>query len=135
MMRKRGRTDANHTPIVEFARDIGMSVQITSALGDGWGDAVFGYRGLSVPVEIKDGSKSPSRRKMSEDEKAMHLQWRGSFALVENFEDVIDVKRRIEQQAAILDRELGSGRWLGNDLRGHAESAVSSRSVGAVDAG
>lgn len=116
-MRRRGRTDANQTGIVEFAREIGMSVQITSQLGDGWGDAVIGYRGLSVPVEIKDGSKSPSRRKMTDDEKAMHLQWRGSFALIEGVGDILDVKRKIEEQAAILDRELGVGRWLGNDLK------------------
>lgn len=116
-MRKRGRTDANQTSIVEFARDIGMSVQITSAIGDGWGDAVFGHAGISVPAEIKDGRKSPSRRKMSEDETAMHLQWRGSFALVQDFEDVIVLKRRMEAQAEILNRELGLGNWMGNTLR------------------
>lgn len=69
-MRARGRTDANQTPIVNALRAVGCNVAITSALGSGFVDLVV-YRpatGLLRLMEVKDGSKPPSKRKLTPDE-------------------------------------------------------------------
>lgn len=69
-MRKRGRTDGNQKKIVEHLRAAGCNVRVTSALGDGFCDAVA-YRpatGLLRLLEIKDDSQPPSKRKLTPKE-------------------------------------------------------------------
>jgi Holliday junction resolvase len=86
-MRARGRTDANQSEVVEKFRGMGYSVAITSALGSGFPDIVVGKYGITVLVEIKDGAKPPSKRKLTEDEQRFHDTWRGSACVVECEED------------------------------------------------
>ena len=57
-----GRVDANQPEIVRTFRDLGCSVAITSNVRDGFPDIVMGIHGINVLVEIKDGSKVPSKR-------------------------------------------------------------------------
>ena len=76
-MRLRARTDANHSAIVEFFRAAGASVLDLSRVGHGCPDILIGYQHRSVLVEIKDGSKCPSRRTLTEDQQAFMRSWRG----------------------------------------------------------
>ena len=62
------RIDANQPAIVEYFRRRGASVQILSSVGKGCPDLMIGYRSATVPVEIKDGSKPPSRQALTADE-------------------------------------------------------------------
>lgn len=70
----RGRTDANHAKILRVMRDIGAYVVDCSQVGDGFPDALVAYRGKWFLVEIKDGAKPPSRRKLTPDQNVFHAE-------------------------------------------------------------
>jgi hypothetical protein len=89
-MRQAARIDANQNEIVQALRDVGASVAITSMVGAGFPDIVVGYRGQNYMIEIKDGSKSPSRRKLTPDEKEFHDLWRGTVIVVNNINEVLE---------------------------------------------
>ena len=59
------RKDENQSPIVGALRQIGVYVHDASASGGGLTDLICVYRGRVVLIEIKDGSKPPSRRKLT----------------------------------------------------------------------
>lgn len=90
-MRYRGRVDDNQTDIVQTFKGAGYSVAITSNLGNGFPDIVVGKYGINLLVEIKDGAKSPSKRKLTEDELRFHQNWRGLVFVVESPEDVEEI--------------------------------------------
>lgn len=69
-MRARGRVDANQNEVVAALRAVGCNVAITSSLGSGFVDLVV-FRpatGLLRLIELKDGSKPPSKQKLTPDE-------------------------------------------------------------------
>jgi hypothetical protein len=43
---------------------------------------------------VKDGSKPPSARKLTEDQVKWHAEWRGQVAVVENVEQAIEAITR-----------------------------------------
>jgi hypothetical protein len=57
-------------------------------------DAVVGKFGHTYLIEIKDGSKPPSKRKLTEDEETFWRDWRGSLILIESVDDVIAFDRK-----------------------------------------
>ena len=71
-MRRKARTDANHTEIVQAMRSCGWTVFDMSRAGNGFPDVLAARRGIVKLVEIKDGAKSPSRRKLTKDEALVH---------------------------------------------------------------
>jgi hypothetical protein len=77
------RTDANHAFIVAVFRAMGCSVQSIASVGNGCPDVLVGKDGWTVPVEIKDGNKPPSARKLTENEEIWKANWKGSYALIE----------------------------------------------------
>ena len=89
-MRYRPRTDANQPDIVKGLRDAGYTVWITSALGTGV-DIVAGKNGVNFMLEIKDPSKVPSQRRLTDDEAAFHAAWCGQIAVVETLEASLEV--------------------------------------------
>lgn len=94
-MRKRGRTDSNQSEVIKKLRQIpGVSVAVTSSLGDGFVDIIVGFncrrRGkVNLMFELKDGAKMPSKRKLTPDEQKFHDQWRGQIDKVESFDDCL----------------------------------------------
>lgn len=77
-MRKYGRIDSNHRAICAALRQVGASVQDLSPIGDGCPDILVGFQGVDYKCEIKDGSKSASRRKLRPLQVKWHENWRGS---------------------------------------------------------
>ena len=71
-MRRRARTDANHGDVVAALRKAGHYVLDLSRLGSGCPDLLIARRGRLVLVEVKDGSKPPSKRQLTEDEQDVH---------------------------------------------------------------
>ena len=71
-MKQHGRKDNNHDEIVDALRRVGASVQSLASVGDGCPDVLVAFRGWHV-LEIKDGSKPPSARKLTDAEEAWHL--------------------------------------------------------------
>lgn len=64
MTRRAARTDDNHGEIVRALRQIGCYVVDCAHVGRGFPDIVVGFRGHWILIEIKDGEKSPSRRRL-----------------------------------------------------------------------
>ncbi len=90
-MRRAARTDANQTEIVEALRAVGATVAITSMIGDGFPDIVVGYRGENYMIEIKDGSKPPSKQQLTPDEKKFHNIWRGKIDIVISVDEALEI--------------------------------------------
>jgi Holliday junction resolvase len=67
-MRRASKVDANHGQIVEALRSAGASVTSLAAVGSGVPDLLVGYAGMWLLFEVKDGTKSPSRRRLTPDQ-------------------------------------------------------------------
>lgn len=96
-MRQRAKVDANHTAIVAELRARGASVQSLAAVGYGCPDILCGIAGRTYLCEIKDGSKPPSKRKLTPDQEAWHQAWRGGpVLLLTSVEDAARAVRNLE---------------------------------------
>ena len=83
-----GKRDDNHKDIVACFRGYGASVSDVSSLPNIGYDIVVGFRGFNFLVEIKDGKKAPSARKLTKSEQNMLDTWNGQYSVVESEEDV-----------------------------------------------
>ena len=89
-MRRRGRVDANQKAIVAALRQVGASVQSLADIGHGCPDLLVGFRGRTLLMEVKDGSKVKSARALTPDEEAWIAGWRGTPAfIVESVEQAV----------------------------------------------
>ena len=87
-MAKARRIDDNQKLIVKQLRKCGVSVAITSMLGNGYPDLTIGFRGQNFLIELKDGNKSASRKKLTPDEKEFHDTWNGQVNKAESFNEI-----------------------------------------------
>lgn len=87
----RHRSDANQTEIVEQCRKIGLSVAITSGVGDGFTDLVIGWRERNYLIELKDPNKPLSKRKLTPAQQEFHQTWKGQKAVAETIEDILKI--------------------------------------------
>lgn len=90
-MRRRSKVDVNQQEIVKALRRVGASVDYLHTLGKGVPDLLVGFRAKNYLMEIKDGMKSESRRKLTDDEQAWHLTWAGQIAIVYSVEDALRI--------------------------------------------
>ena len=74
-MRQRARVDSNQLVIVKALRSVGATVEHLHQLGHGVCDLLVLYKERLYLIEIKDGSKPPSQRKLTADEQAWHKRW------------------------------------------------------------
>ena len=88
-MRKFARVDDNHAEIAAALRQVGCSVQSLASLGNGCPDLLVGTHKANFLLEIKDGRKSPSKRRLTPDEKDWHEAWRGQVCVVESVNDAL----------------------------------------------
>jgi len=82
-MRYANRIDANQNKIVDALRKAGAVVRIISQ-GDGIPDLLVGYNGFTILMEVKDGDKVPSARKLTEAEQKFFNDWRGGLLVIVN---------------------------------------------------
>ena len=71
------KIDANHEQVVSALRAAGASVQSLSGVGKGVPDLLVGFQGKTLLMEVKDGRKTPSERRLTEDQVKWHGAWRG----------------------------------------------------------
>lgn len=88
MSRRAASVDANQPEIIAAFRKLGCTVKPLHTVGQGYPDLLVGYRHRTHVVEIKDGSKSPSKRKLTHDQQAWRESWRGDYFIVESLHDV-----------------------------------------------
>jgi len=86
-MRRRAKIDANQPDIVKALRKAGAFVQSLAECGGGVPDILCGFGGKTFLLEIKDGSQPPSKRELTPDQIAWHLEWRGGPCVVVNSVD------------------------------------------------
>lgn len=89
MNRRAARIDGNHRDIADTLRGLGVSVVTISARG--FPDLLCGYRGRNFLLEVKDGSRAASARRLSEDQVTFHKAWEGQAAVVRS----VDEARRV----------------------------------------
>lgn len=88
-MRRAAKVDANQKKVVKSLRGIpGVTVAITSQLGEGFPDFIVGYRGFNYMIELKDGDKVKSAKKLTEDEGKFHKEWKGQVTVCESFDEI-----------------------------------------------
>lgn len=93
MTRRAARVDANHREVIQALRAAGCIVADTSRLGSGFPDAIATRRpdGSSrvVMLEIKDGAKPPSARKLTEAEAEFARVWGDHCVTVTSAEEAL----------------------------------------------
>lgn len=94
------RTDDTQREIVGAFRDLRCSVADCSGLGRGFPDLVLGLRDIhgclhNLLVEVKDGSKSPSRRKLTPAQVDFHAEWRGNIHIVASVAEAVALVHRV----------------------------------------
>lgn len=93
-MRRAARVDANQEQVVSALRACGAYVRIVTQ-GDGLPDLLVGYRGYTLLLEVKDGRKPPSARKLTEAEEKFFQEWKGGLlAKVESVDEALDILKR-----------------------------------------
>jgi len=90
-LRRAARTDANHRSIVDGLRRCGYSVLDLSGVGHGCPDICVGYAGLNWLMEIKDGGKPPSARKLTGPEQAFFDLWKGNVNVVCDLDQALEL--------------------------------------------
>ena len=91
-MRRAARTDRNHTQIMNTFRQCGCSVLDLSAVGKGCPDLLVGFNGNDYQIEVKDGTKPPSGRKLRDSQELHKLKWKGRKPMVVDSPDgVLDL--------------------------------------------
>ena len=98
-MRTKARKDANHNDIQKLFMAYGFAVLDISQLKHCC-DLFVAKGGITFAIEIKDGSKKPSARKLTQGEELFRKYWKdkGLWRLVET-ED--DVKTIVKEQRGI----------------------------------
>lgn len=95
-MRYANKIDANQNAIVKGLRGAGAFVRIISQ-GDGIPDLLVAYKGYTILMEVKDGDKPPSARKLTEAEQKFFDEWTGGMLVIVNsVEEALEILKRCE---------------------------------------
>lgn len=90
-MRRAAKVDANHESVVQALRSAGCSVQSLAALGNGCPDLLVGYKGMTLLFEVKDGTKPPSKRRLTPDQAEWIKAWTGGAVwLITSIPEALD---------------------------------------------
>jgi len=90
------RVDENQQEIVDALRDAGATVRVVTQ-GEGIPDLLVGYTGQSgightLLLEVKDGNKPPSARKLTAAEEKFFMEWTGGIlAIVKSPQEALDL--------------------------------------------
>jgi hypothetical protein len=91
-MRRAARRDDNEQEIIKAMRAEGAYVKVIN--DEGLFDLLVSHRGETLLVEVKDGSKPPSARRLTEAEQKFHDEWPGSdLYIVNSVEEAIALLR------------------------------------------
>lgn len=92
-MKRYPRKDANHADIVNALRKFGWSVLDLAAMGSGCPDLLIGRRGKTQLAEIKDGSKPPSARQLTDDQIEFIAGWPDDVLILQSVDDVLAISK------------------------------------------
>lgn len=89
-MRRASKVDDNQASIVQALRTVGCSVLPLHAVGQGCPDLLVARAGDMVLIEVKDGAKPPSARKLTPDQVEFHASWRGRIVVVTSIREALE---------------------------------------------
>jgi hypothetical protein len=93
MRKKINHVDANQSEIVKALRRQGaLVIDCTGDSTIGF-DLLVAYRGWLIPVEVKDGAKAASDRKLTENEKTRQRELAEAGVTLVILESLADVER------------------------------------------
>ena len=91
-MRRAARRDDNEQDIIKAMRAEGAYVKQIN--DEGLFDLLVSYHGETLMVEVKDGAKPPSARRLTDAEQKFHDEWPGSdLYIVNSVEEAIALLR------------------------------------------
>lgn len=99
-MRRAARRDAGEQDIIKAMREAGAFVKVIN--DEGTFDLLVGYTGTSgrfytLLLEIKDGTKPPSARRLTDAEQKFHDTWPGdNLYIVNSVEEALSLLRTCE---------------------------------------
>lgn len=96
-MRVAAKIDANQPEIVKALRKVGATVQTLAAVGKGVPDLLVAKGGYLCLMEVKDGSKPPSARKLTPDQIKWHGAWASPVYVVTSIDEALEVLKNITQ--------------------------------------
>ena len=91
-MIRAAKKDDNHHEVEKAFKDLGYITQDLSQLKNACDLLAVKGKRIFV-VEIKDGKKPPSARKLTEGEEKFALKWGAHWALITSVNDVIELDR------------------------------------------
>jgi hypothetical protein len=94
-MKRDARQDRNHNEVKDYFEDYGCSVLNIFQLKN-CADIIVAKNNITCIVEIKDGLKCPSQRKLSDGEIKFRDSWLGEWRLVETLEDAAAIVLEFE---------------------------------------
>ncbi len=84
------KVDDNQSEIVAALRGAGCSVMPLHAVGKGCPYILVGFRNANFLLEIKDGNKPPSARKLTPPQERFHSTWNGQVTIVTSAEEALN---------------------------------------------
>jgi hypothetical protein len=81
-MRRAARRDDNEQDVIKAMREAGAYVKVIN--DEGLFDLLVNYRGETMLIEVKDGAKPPSARRLTDAEAKFHNEWPGSDLYIVN---------------------------------------------------
>lgn len=89
-MRRAARRDSNESDIVKAMRETGAYVKAIN--DEGTFDLLCYYNGHTLLLEIKDGAKPPSARRLTDAEQKFHDEWPGSnLHIINSVQEALDL--------------------------------------------
>ncbi len=94
------RIDDNQRKIVDELRQFGASVQSLASVGDGCPDLLVGFGGVNYLMEVKDGNKATSQRKLTQKQVNFFAGWCGRAYIVKDADEAIEIldRRKINEK-------------------------------------
>lgn len=90
-MRRAARRDHGEPDIIKAMRACGAYVKVIN--DEGAFDLLAWYRGHTLLIEVKDGTKPPSARRLTDAEQKFHDEWPG---------DNLHIVNSVEEALALL---------------------------------
>lgn len=96
MSRRAAKVDANHGEIARYLLARGCSVQSMAQLGCGAPDLLVAKNQRTACVEVKDGEKPESERRLRPAQVKWRASWQGAYFLAQTTEDCQAVMKFLE---------------------------------------
>lgn len=93
------RVDKNQPLIVKAFRQLGCKVHHLHGVAQGCPDVMVGIDGFNVLVEIKNGDKPPSQRRLTPLQQEWHFTWTGQKCIIKNIDEAIALVALVRRTA------------------------------------